>query len=348
MKDRSSKPALLSKYLEMYEKNPDSKVFAPLAEAYRSLGMHDSAFDILKKGITKHPNYTMGIIVLGECYYDKKEFKRCYKAISGLIKNNIDNILLQNLYAKCCEQLGYLEESLDSYRYLLFLNPKDKNAYSKIKELEKDLSYSRNLFVHEAPKKQINVTDYFEDSDNWVQVNFDKKSLLENSNDDWEVAESPEDLPPVIKNYEKPIVSHTLVDLYLSQGHKEKAIEILESIIDLHPSDDRSIMRLRELKSYSGEILPQKRELKFNNPLRRDEDELPPVIKSNPTPVNSEESEHEILLNLIEEKVNKVETSKNYNDKLNYKKIKGVYNLFLDRLNETARDKRGHLGNSNN
>jgi tetratricopeptide (TPR) repeat protein len=342
MKDRLKKPALLAKYLGMYEKNPRSKVFAPLAEAYRNLGMIDNAFEILKAGLKVHPEYTMGHLVLGECYYDQNNFEKCYKVISPYIKKNIDNILLQNLYSKCCEKLGYLEEALDSRRYLLFLNPKDKISYAKIKELEKDLSSRRSIFLNEAPTKQINVTDYFEDTDNWVEVNFDKKPLLEKSSDNF-IEEATQREVEETKSAQAPIVSHTLVDLYLSQGHKDKAIEILESIIDLHPSDQRSIIRLNELRNIEGEIEAEERDFKFNNPLISNTPQYQEEDHSIPQPVIlTEEKGHEVLLDLIEEKVNKVGINQSYSDKLNYKKIKTAYNLFLDKINDTAKDKQSH------
>ena len=81
MKDRLKNPALLAKYLGIYEKNPRSKVFAPLAEAYRNLGMIDKAFEILKLGLKIHPSYIMAHLVLGKCYYDQNNFEKCYKAI---------------------------------------------------------------------------------------------------------------------------------------------------------------------------------------------------------------------------------------------------------------------------
>ena len=46
---------LFLKYQADYEKNPRSRVFAPLAETYRKLGMTDKAMEILSQGIRFHP-----------------------------------------------------------------------------------------------------------------------------------------------------------------------------------------------------------------------------------------------------------------------------------------------------
>ena len=49
------------------------------------------------------------------------------------------------------------------------------------------------------------------------------------------------------QNNEKPIITHTLVDLYCSQGYEEKAIEILNDILELHPNDEASLEKREEL-----------------------------------------------------------------------------------------------------
>ena len=60
---------LLVKYLRAYEQNPKSRVFAPLAEVYRKLGMKEKAFDILKRGL-KAPISLKGIFVGGDFLAD--------------------------------------------------------------------------------------------------------------------------------------------------------------------------------------------------------------------------------------------------------------------------------------
>ena len=48
---------------------------------------------------------------------------------------------------------------------------------------------------------------------------------------------------------EDPIITHTLVDLYIRQGYPEKAVEILESILELHPNDKATLKKLVETKA---------------------------------------------------------------------------------------------------
>ncbi len=119
---------LFLKYQNDFEKNPRSRVFAPLAEAYRKLGMTDKAMEILSNGIRFHPTYTMGYLGLAFCYFDLKQFNLAYSTLRPLLESSRDNIRLQKLFSEICIELGKKEEALETLKYLLFINPIDKTV----------------------------------------------------------------------------------------------------------------------------------------------------------------------------------------------------------------------------
>ena len=289
IKNRSS---LLTKYTLLYEKKPKSRVFAPLAETYRKLGMLDDSFRILKEGIRNHPSYTLGYIVLANCYFDIQNYEMAYNTIRPFVEKNLENITLQKLFAKTCINLGHLEEALQTFKYLLLINPKDSNISDQIKLLEDDLLVNHDY--EEETKVSSKEKEHFNE-DNWVQVDFsknqkneevetenqwkvEKKSPLESFKEEIKTNEFKIDehklddkfffeeydqdaedviLPSDRENAvagieslekESPIITHTLVDLYCEQGHKAKAVQILENILELHPTDEASKKRLNELK----------------------------------------------------------------------------------------------------
>ena len=127
---------LFLKYQADYEKNPRSRVFAPLAETYRKLGMTDKAMEILSQGIRFHPTYIMGYLGLAFCYFDLRQYSLAYNTLRPLVETSRDNIRLQKLFAEICLELGYREESLDTFKYLLFINPRDKEVAMQVATLE--------------------------------------------------------------------------------------------------------------------------------------------------------------------------------------------------------------------
>ncbi|HXH31677.1 MAG TPA: CDC27 family protein [Bacteriovoracaceae bacterium] len=163
----------------MFKKNPRGRVFAPLAESYRKLGMLEDAYKILKEGIRNHPTYTLGYIVLAHCYYDEEKYELTYNTLRPIISQNADNISLQKIFAMACINMGHLEEALETFKYLLFLNPKDKFFAEHVKKLEDDLMVGHKKLNLEQlirapdnlPAQTIQPLTL---DDDWVQVDFNQ------------------------------------------------------------------------------------------------------------------------------------------------------------------------------
>lgn len=281
---RRSHSALLSKYLEQYKQRPGSRVFAPLAEAYRKLGMIDEALKVLKEGIKRNPSYVLGYVVLAQVYADQHQWERVYETLLPLTDNNKDNIALQKLYARACLETGELESALSGYKWLLFLNPRDQEFARQVASLEDDLLARQRTIPREALVKAPTPTStsaFDVNEDDWTMVNFSSNKVVEVPADDeanWEMTQKPlapsnnpdewkvmsrelddeffsdEEVTPEyaeapVAEEAQPLVSHTLVDLYLAQNHIPAAIELLEKFVAANPKDQRSRERLVELKS---------------------------------------------------------------------------------------------------
>lgn len=266
-----SPSALLSRYREQYRQKPHSRVFAPLAEAYRKLGMRDEALKILKDGIRRHPAYALGYLVLSQCYADEGQWDRVQQTLQPLVPAHKDNPALQKLYAQACLNIGDTEGALETFKWLLFLNPQDKAIASQVKALEDDHVGKRRTVSRDAIIKS--PATFETDSDDWSMQDFapqasnvveEKDTLNPAKAEEWQVMSraldddffsdeeiSPEDSPePWSEKNEtaSPLISHTLVDLYLAQDHRSEAIELLEKYVEADPSDQRSRRRLQELR----------------------------------------------------------------------------------------------------
>lgn len=286
MKDGLTSP-IIQKYQKTLAESPDSRVFAPLAESYRRLGLFDRAFEVLKEGVRRNPDYVLGYLVLASCYADKDEHQLVYTTLRPLVHNNRDNLRLQKLFAQSCLKLKHIDEALETYKYLLFMNPKDSEIAGKVKELDNVSPVHETTYVEETDEAEHFDVDKLkvtpdENLDSWVQKDFsntqqDKKDDLE----DWEVKKPDEDVVRdddielhdadederefkielvdeeprdiIEKELEDgPVITHTLVDLYCAQGHFSKAIEILEKILVLNPNDKLTQKKLEEVKEVYG------------------------------------------------------------------------------------------------
>lgn len=184
---------LIVKYEKSLADDPRSRSFAPLAEAYRKVGLIDKAFDVLKKGLRYNPDYLLGYLTLAQCYADKGEYNLAYSTLKPLIAPNRDNLKLQNLFAGCAEETNHLEEALDSYKYLLFLNPKDQSIADKVNRLEQELhedvvNVSQEAITFDLDDLKASPSDD-RTIDDWEQVNFssEEESSDSNEEDEWKI-----------------------------------------------------------------------------------------------------------------------------------------------------------------
>ncbi|MBF0311789.1 MAG: tetratricopeptide repeat protein [Oligoflexia bacterium] len=300
---------LLIKYLNEYQKNPHSIVFAPLAENYRKLGLVNEALKILKKGIKFHPSYLTGHLSLAFCYFDLQKFESAYEVLKPFVKKNIENQMLQKLFAEVCRKLGHNQEALQAYQNVLFINSRDQTSINAVEELTEildeqgsdDNTDEINPIPSVAPLPlSVRVAEQIKQWDNsgwsYAQLGsvvlapagikedtlssvgmgastemsaWNKLATFENSAP---ASASPFPPSPSELSSEPPpgdsfgilqeaesregggqkkndLLTFTLADLYCSQGHYDKAAEVLDKLYILNPQSERIKNKIQELKA---------------------------------------------------------------------------------------------------
>jgi tetratricopeptide (TPR) repeat protein len=128
--------SFVERYQLIYEKDPTSKVFAPLAEAYRRMGLLDEAIDLAERGVKRHPNFASGRVALGKCFAQRGEYLKAVEQLQVAVDLSPENLLGHQLIADCYQKLKKLPEALNAYKMVLFLNPDDVKSAAKVKEIE--------------------------------------------------------------------------------------------------------------------------------------------------------------------------------------------------------------------
>ncbi len=366
MTSRRNQSALLAKYHQLYQKNPRSKVFAPLAESYRKLGMIDEALKILKEGIKSHPGYALGYIVLSNCYFDEKKFELCYNTLRPLVGRHQDNISLQKLFAQTCLQLSHLDEALETYKYLLFMNPHEKFFAEQVKKLEDDLYQGQKIIGQE---KLIKAPDSFgmkplvnSFDDDWVQVDFSNQddakvdeSLNSSSevDDEWVMQKPGERTTPVEKQEERhlysPPMKLSLSDLpeerdlddeyYADEFEEYGEIEEVNSneLTADEPIISHTLIDLYCAQKYYDKAIELLDKILSLNPadqatVAKKKQVLSLKAASTPVHDSSEEEGHQELISLIETQV-KAKTPEQ-------EKLEQVFEQFLLRVQKRAEEVR--------
>lgn len=126
----------IEKYQKIFEQDPQSKVFAPLGEAYRKMGLLDEAMVVLKKGVRFHPHFASGRVALAKVLIEKKLYQEAVEHLKSASELSPENILAHRLLAECYIYLKSPKDALKAFKMVLFLNPNDAQAQGHIKKLE--------------------------------------------------------------------------------------------------------------------------------------------------------------------------------------------------------------------
>jgi tetratricopeptide (TPR) repeat protein len=148
-------------YLKKYQEDPTSRVFAPLAEAYRKAGLIDEAIEIAREGLQVHPRFVGGQVALARALFDKGMYSEVIRELTQVVQDVPDNLVAQRLVAESNLMLGEIAGALSSYKMLLYFSPQDAEIVKLVQELEAQ-AYEQGALVLRRDPKQPPVPEFSE------------------------------------------------------------------------------------------------------------------------------------------------------------------------------------------
>lgn len=126
----------IEKYQNILAKDPTSQVFAPLAEAYREMGMLKEALQIVTAGVQRHPQFVGGLVTYAKVLRDAGQLGRALEALKKATTLAPENILAHQLLAETHLASKNAKEALKAFKMVLFLNPNSQSAQKAVQKLE--------------------------------------------------------------------------------------------------------------------------------------------------------------------------------------------------------------------
>lgn len=117
-------------------RDPNSKLFIPLAEEYMKADMAQEAVMTLEEGLKAHPAYMSARVLLGKAHLMTGDMDKACEQFENVIKAVPDNLFALKKLGEIYLAQGRREESLKNFRILALLSPKDEELSSLIGQLE--------------------------------------------------------------------------------------------------------------------------------------------------------------------------------------------------------------------
>jgi tetratricopeptide (TPR) repeat protein len=162
----------LERYLRIYQENPDSRVFAPLADMYRRLGKFSEAEQICREGLQRHPYYAGGKVALAYVLLDTVRLEEARTEIEAVVTYYPDNLLARKILVRVLAGLGDLERARREFEALKQMAPqlaKDPEletalqqgpaAFQKLREDVENKKKSSQSSMRESLRETVEPTE---------------------------------------------------------------------------------------------------------------------------------------------------------------------------------------------
>jgi hypothetical protein len=126
----------IEKLERRYAENPQGLTFAPLAEVHRKNGDVARALELLRPGLTLHPDYIPASIVLGRCHLDLGELPAAEAAFTHVLTLDGENVIALKALADITERQFRFDEAERWLGTLLTVDRSNDEARDQLGRVE--------------------------------------------------------------------------------------------------------------------------------------------------------------------------------------------------------------------
>lgn len=209
------------------QRQPDSILFARLADIYLRTNRVGEAIRLCEEGIKKYPYYVTGHLVLGKSYLANKMYDQAEKEFKRVLLLDSKYLSAHKLYGDLMQEIGWENTCEMSYKKILQIDPLDEVARSRVGEYilqgESELDDADYLASHTA------TADIDIESMTPISDSADEEELLFKDDDTEETVAQFDDPEQEVVDSKEEEFSSILDDIFKDEVVQHEATPPLKS-----------------------------------------------------------------------------------------------------------------------
>lgn len=201
------------------ERDPDGRVFAPLADAHRRAGELDRAAELVEDGLSRLPEFAPGHLVSARILRDRGDAEAASAAYRRALELDPENVEALREAAAVAEGADRTARALELWHRLSRLEPEDPGLREHVRELK------RRHFEVEPAEEAAGAEA--ETAAAEVEVAGEGDAGGDGSEE---------------------VYTRTMAELYARQGLTERAAAVYRRLLEQSPDDEDLRARLEELE----------------------------------------------------------------------------------------------------
>lgn len=247
--------------VERYQSAPEGRTFLPIADILLSHQMVDECIELLMQGVSRHPRFTVARVILARELFNKGMMLQAWNTLAESPESLQENVLAQKIRFKLALVLGKEKMARDIYQHIY-----DRRLYDEETKhwgdrlAHEDFHTVARSFVEELRRGGIRVLDYYpeltssspktRETEGAVAAAKAKEELIVEEDPEiaklagYHVVPLREIFALAMEEEERRVQggieldSTTLAEIYESQGHYAKALDIYRRLLKVSPNNE--------------------------------------------------------------------------------------------------------------
>ncbi len=219
----------IRRFERQYAENPESFVFARLADAHRKAGNTEKGLEILERGLERHPDYMSAHIVHARCLMDLGRQEGAVEAWSRVLELDPQNLVALRALAELAIAAGNRAVARTWAERLLHVDPLNEEAARLVAETAPDIP---SRVDHDS-----------------VDVAVGREGPDEAAATATQLATHPDESG---RSRHSGMITETMADLYARQGLYEEAAHIYWELVKRQPADPNLRERLAQAQALAS------------------------------------------------------------------------------------------------